>query len=296
MVAAVPSPSRSSSSRRGNSRRAGRGAILRTITRPRRRPPAIDPVAGRRAAPRSLLRNGIDYLGYKDYTRALRFLRAAEAGEARAAQNDKSILDGDEVRSLKQSIIQAQAGLREPAPSDLASRSPAARRRAWRRPRPRPRPPPAARAATGIQLAGNEQAGPGLGSRPGRPALGRRPCSRRRWPQALECCGRPPAPRRPEPAVERASAEPAPLDAPPALPEPGGSLPDPVPAPASAAVAASAPAALPDLPATAPAPASEPAPIPAPAALPDLSPAPTPESAPIAPPAAAPAPAGTAGR
>lgn len=75
---------------------------------------AIDPALANRSA-RYLLRNGVDYLNYQEYTRALRFLRAAESREKE--------LNADEVRSLKQAILQAQRGMREPAPSDRLARS-----------------------------------------------------------------------------------------------------------------------------------------------------------------------------
>jgi hypothetical protein len=56
---------------------------------------------------RYLLRNGLDYLNYKEYDRALKFLREAEGHE-------KELNDAERL-ALKQGIERAQRGLREPS-------------------------------------------------------------------------------------------------------------------------------------------------------------------------------------
>ncbi|WP_435017941.1 hypothetical protein TA3x_005563 [Tundrisphaera sp. TA3] len=75
---------------------------------PRAAAPAADEanptMLGRPA--RYLLRNGMDYLAYREYGRALSFLRAVEARQAE--------LNDAERKTLKQAIARAQEGLREP--------------------------------------------------------------------------------------------------------------------------------------------------------------------------------------
>ncbi len=71
------------------------------------------PVRGRRdARARYLLRNGLDYLQYQQYERALKFLRDAEAREKE--------LSAPERQELKRGIESAQAGLR--AVADASNR------------------------------------------------------------------------------------------------------------------------------------------------------------------------------
>ncbi len=62
---------------------------------------------------RVLLRNGLDYLSYQQYDRALRFLREAEArvNQQKSSKNQKELNDA-EVLALKQGIETAQRGLR----------------------------------------------------------------------------------------------------------------------------------------------------------------------------------------
>ncbi len=62
---------------------------------------------------RVLLRNGLDYLGYQQYDRALRFLREAEAriNQQKSSKGQKELNDA-EVLALKQGIETAQRGLR----------------------------------------------------------------------------------------------------------------------------------------------------------------------------------------
>jgi hypothetical protein len=67
---------------------------------------------------RTLLRNGLDFLSYQEYDRALEYLKEAETRQRE--------LTTDEVKSLKQGIEQAQRGLREladsPSPTYAKSR------------------------------------------------------------------------------------------------------------------------------------------------------------------------------
>ncbi len=62
---------------------------------------------------RALLRNGLDYLSYQQYDRALKFLREAEArvNQQKSAKGQKELNDA-EVLALKQGIETAQRGLR----------------------------------------------------------------------------------------------------------------------------------------------------------------------------------------
>jgi hypothetical protein len=108
---------------------------------PARSSSAIDPELANRSA-RYLMRNGIDYLNYQEYTRALRFLRAAEARDRE--------LSGDEIRQIKTAIQRAQSGLREPAPTARNSRTRRPGALAAARPSPSPSQPSA---NDGIQLA-----------------------------------------------------------------------------------------------------------------------------------------------
>ena len=80
-----------------------------TDARTQAQAPLQDPMTSSRSA-KSALRNGLDYLNYKEYTRALRYLRTAESrlGE----------LDPTEQKALKVGIEQAQRGLRETGVSD----------------------------------------------------------------------------------------------------------------------------------------------------------------------------------
>jgi len=95
--------------------------------------------AGSRGA-RYLLRNGLDYLGYQQYERALKFLRDAEAKEKE--------LSASERQELKRGIERAQAGLRAAAdaggaPYALSDRS--RRRNGFSPARPEPATAVAAR-------------------------------------------------------------------------------------------------------------------------------------------------------
>ncbi len=174
-------------------------------------PASLDPMTASRGA-RYLLRNGLDYINYKEYGRALRYLRAAEARE--------SELQGPELKALKQGIDQAQRGLRE---ADGPGGSVAGRSR------PRPagaiataRPPAdPVRSFDAIELTSGTQvvAEP----KPG-PALDRQPAAM-------------PAPAPTLPPVE------TPTLAPPTEPsEPPARLPEPSPAPSLADPVATTPA------------------------------------------------------
>jgi hypothetical protein len=61
---------------------------------------------------RYLLRNGLDYLNYKEYDRSLKFLREAET-------HQKELNDAERL-ALKQGIERAQRGLREPSETEDA--------------------------------------------------------------------------------------------------------------------------------------------------------------------------------
>ena len=68
---------------------------------------------------RVLLRNGLDYLGYQQYDRALRFLREAEARvNAQKSAKGQKELNEAEVLALKQGIETAQRGLRRAADAE----------------------------------------------------------------------------------------------------------------------------------------------------------------------------------
>jgi hypothetical protein len=83
---------------------------------PNASPPAsdesIDPSMASRPT-RYLLRNGQDYLAYREYARALSFFRAVEVRQAQAVAIKQSELNDAELASLKKGISQAQQGLRE---------------------------------------------------------------------------------------------------------------------------------------------------------------------------------------
>ena len=66
-----------------------------------------DPIVGMEATrgARYLLRNGLDYINYQEYERALKYLREAETRQKE--------LNNSERRTLKQAIERAQRGLRE---------------------------------------------------------------------------------------------------------------------------------------------------------------------------------------
>jgi len=66
--------------------------------------PSADPMMANRAA-RYLLRNGLDYLNYREYDRALNFFRVLEARQAE--------LSDPERQQLRKGIAQAQQGKRE---------------------------------------------------------------------------------------------------------------------------------------------------------------------------------------
>ena len=63
-----------------------------------------------KAGARYLLRNGLDYLSYGEYQRALKFLRETESR--------KNELNDGEILVLKKSIEKAQRGLREAADAE----------------------------------------------------------------------------------------------------------------------------------------------------------------------------------
>ena len=83
-----------------------------------------DPIVGMAATrgARYLLRNGLDYINYQEYERALKYLREAETRQKE--------LNNSERRTLKQAIERAQRGLREA----VGSQAPYALSRRTRRP------------------------------------------------------------------------------------------------------------------------------------------------------------------
>ena len=103
---------------------AGRGdsAAAAGIRRPRPACPSTestagtpgntDPIVGMAATrgARYLLRNGLDYINYQEYERALKYLREAEARQKE--------LNNSERLTLKQAIERAQRGLREAVGSE----------------------------------------------------------------------------------------------------------------------------------------------------------------------------------
>ena len=86
----------------GGTPRAGSGASDASATEPA----SIYGASNSRGA-RYLMRNGLDYLQYQQYERALKFLRDAEAKQKE--------LSAREVQELKRGIERAQAGLRAAA-------------------------------------------------------------------------------------------------------------------------------------------------------------------------------------
>ena len=90
---------------------------IRRVENDSARKPVGDPVYGMsftRGA-RYLLRNGLDYLNYQQYERALKFLREAESR--------KNELNDAERLVLKQGIESAQRGLRQAAERGFPIRS-----------------------------------------------------------------------------------------------------------------------------------------------------------------------------
>ena len=206
---------------------------------------ATDPGVASRPA-RYLLRNGQDYLSYREYDRALNFFRAVESRQAELSDNERLL--------LRQGIARAQQGKREAVngPHVVAQ------------PKGRPTNPPGsfalARPATTTRTATNRQP---MAAEPVQLTSG-----------TVVAANDPPA-------MESAVAAPAPADA-PALASPAGVIPsDPAPLDLPPVVAAAAPTAdgleLPSLPTASPAPlpdlATAPSVASAPAALPEATPA-----------------------
>jgi hypothetical protein len=101
---------------------------------------------------RYLLRNGLDYINYREYSRALRYLRAAES-----KQNE---LEAPELKALKQGIEQAQRGLREtgdPRTGLAANRNRPVGAIAAAVPTVEPNRPAPMRSSDGIQLTSGTQ-------------------------------------------------------------------------------------------------------------------------------------------
>ena len=76
------------------------------------RNPTVDPIYGmsNTRGARYLLRNGLDYLNYREYERALRFLRETESRKNELSTAEKLV--------LKKSIERAQRGLRQAADAE----------------------------------------------------------------------------------------------------------------------------------------------------------------------------------
>ncbi len=68
---------------------------------------------------RYLLRNGLDYLNYQQYERALKFLREAEKRDGEAEKRGKGELNKTEKLALKQGIERAQRGMRDAADAEV---------------------------------------------------------------------------------------------------------------------------------------------------------------------------------
>ena len=263
--------------------------------------PADPAMAGRPT--RYLLRNGIDYLSYREYARALTFFRAVEARQARADQLKRTELSDAERESLKKGIAKAQQGLREAVNTTrVASKGrttvqPGAF--ALARPAPAPTDP--------VQLASAEITAPAPA--PSQAPAAAAPPETYAPALAVVPIAAPPAdPSAPvfgaRPATQPAPAgagEPATLPDPPLIPStpPDASAPavpeaapapllEPTPAPRSALPEPAAPSPLPD---PDPTPASSPAPAPLglePPSAPEVSPL-IPASAPTADPLTSPA-------
>jgi hypothetical protein len=235
----------------------------------------FDPMAAARG-PHQMLRNGKDYLGYREYEKALEFLRQAEAREAELTANQR--------RELHKAIAAAQRGLREPAVAD-ARRGPRPGAIALAQPADAPRPAAPEVDREPIQLASATLTD--LSTAPD-PAVG----TAEPDPTPAPDAGTPPA-QAPATATATATA----TDTPAVAPSGPATPPEPLVPPREAATAG--PKAddgpLPPLPAVAAEPAPRPspaAPAPTPSDLPPL-PADPPATAPepkVAPPAEAPAP------
>jgi len=272
-----------------------------------------DGTMAQRPAARYMLRNGMDYLAYREYDRALSFFRAIEARKDELSEGER--------QQLKKGIARAQDGKREAinSPRVVATRkgraaNPPGAFALAKAPAPAPEPvqltsgtlPAAEPAPASVAVAAAAPLPAMLPTAVAAPAavasdgldLPRLPAAP---PQALPDLSTSPA-ADPSPAIpEPAAPAPAPTPAPAALPEPG-----PVPASApiglepiapAPAVEPSSPLELPTLPtdpaqSPAPAPATDPATAPAEATMPalampdmprqvDPASAPAPESPPI---------------
>ncbi|MGA7501389.1 MAG: hypothetical protein WBX00_32045, partial [Isosphaeraceae bacterium] len=102
----------SASARRGDSAASASESAPAPGSTPTSNPEAgpgtdTDPIVGMAATrgARYLLRNGLDYINYQEYERALKYLREAETRQKE--------LNNSERRTLKQAIERAQRGLRE---------------------------------------------------------------------------------------------------------------------------------------------------------------------------------------
>ena len=223
---------------------------------------SIDPSMATRPT-RYLLRNGLDYLNYREYARALSFFRAAEA-----RQGD---LNEAEALQLKKGIARAQQGMREAVNGTRAVAQ--AKGRPGVQPGAfalaKPADPARAAKADPVVLTSAEMPAP-----PTLPPVGEMPALPPARP-APEALANPqpmptPAPAPGEPASKPSASEPLEL---PGLPEP--SKPEPTPADPLARLAQAPGVELPPMapPSTDPPPplvleSSVPTPAPAPAASP----------------------------
>jgi len=229
---------------------------------------------------RYLLRNGLDYLAYREYDRALSFFRSLETRQGE--------LNDSERGQLKKGITQAQAGKRE------ASNSP----RVVAIRKGRSANPPGAfvlarpAAPEPVLLTGGSAPAPSDASAPA-VALAAMPSAPATAPAATTAEVAEPAPLSPGPATGPAVAAPNDLDLPRLPAPPPQALPDLSAPPAPAADPATAPASV-----VAPAPPPltlEPSPAQAPAAeTPSALDLPTLPSLPAAAPVEAPPPAAVA--
>jgi hypothetical protein len=238
---------------------------------------SVDPSMAARPT-RYLLRNGLDYLAYREYSRALSFFRVVEARQGE--------LNEQEVKQLRNGIAKAQQGLREAVNGAKVVAQPKGRPGVQPGAFALAKPPATASAKAPtdpLLLASAEMPAPPPISQAGMPTL-------------------PPSTSPPDALLEPAPA-PAPEQAPPGSARPvfgsvGATRVRPTPAPAPAP---EVPMTLPEpgQPSTSPEPASTPVPVASPTSDPLALPAQAPSSVELPPilpaPGPAPAPAPVAG-
>lgn len=254
-----------------------RGQQLDGGGEPDRAPAVIDPMSASRGA-RHLLRNGNDYLSYRQYERALAFFREAETRQ-------KELTEAERL-ALRKGIQKARQGMREPdntpEPAALAGRArPATAAPTFALARPTPEPSPAAAPSAAspdaIQLASADVVEAPKAAAVARreepvPTVAAEPLDPSTSPSTPPPLSDPAPEAMPEPPPLGDPAGPAAAELPalPSLPEPAVA---PTPAPVPEPTTSTAPAmkrlmssrAKPQAPASAPEPKAEPpAPLPMP--------------------------------